>query len=649
MIRQRVSIAVVGAIVAATFTTGLASPANAVGSTYDPGFVPTSGDLVGVGSDTIEIALDFLSKGNGAVLGFNNTPANTFDVASWAADDPAVDNASDNISLREGHAAVLRPNGSGAGKARLFGTSNNLDVNFARSSSTLSTTEISNGLQQFPFAVDSLKLAVAKTATNAPATISTEQMVQIYDGTLINWSQLGGSPGVIKPLIPQTGSGTRSFFIAQLKAANGGTDVVLASTVTSTQEHSDTDIKDDPNAVAPFSTARAKALTGTIKLEGGFKAHRAVYDVVRGADLADSAAGHIGDKINQVFSDTGFICSAAAKPLIEAAGFDQLARPVASGGIAGGVCGVATQAAVTSFVTTSQVDTDTTLAADPINGNDHKVHLTAAVDATSDPVGTITFKEGTTVLGAPVNVATASGTTTAEKTLSGVSEGDHTYSAVFTPTDDLAFNGSTSAPVTTTVKKPALVTVGLLNPTGTYGTKRVIAVSATVDGVAATDPSVTITVAGSAPETVPLTSGAAFLTTDGKSSVDVHSVTATLPSSVAHYAATGSSSFTVSKATTKTVFTFSHTTISHTSHGKANVTVTINGASSTVHPAGKIVLKSGSTTVGSGTLSSTGKVRITLKLLKKGRYSIKATFTPSSGDTLNYFGSASSFHTLKVT
>ena len=51
-------------------------------------------------------------------------------------------------------------------------------------------------------------------------------MVDIYKGDVTNWNQVGGTAGVIKPLIPQAGSGTRSFFVAQLKAANGGVAVV---------------------------------------------------------------------------------------------------------------------------------------------------------------------------------------------------------------------------------------------------------------------------------------------------------------------------------------------------------------------------------------------------------------------------------------
>ena len=652
MIRQRISLAVAGAVVASTaLTMGLATSASATDSVYDPDFTPVAADLVGVGSDTIEIALDYLAKGHGGIDGFNAQSATTgFKVASYAASDGV--NASSTISPRGN--SFTRPNGSGAGKNLLYipaanpgvTRGGNEDVDFARSSSTLSQPEVSAGLEQYPFAVDGLKLAVSGINTNAPASISPADMVKIFNCTYTTWGQIPGYSGpapsaTIHPLVPQAGSGTLSFFVAQLQSANGGVAVPTTCDGT-TQEHSDVDIKDNPNAIAPFSTARAKSLTSTIKLVGGFKAHRAVYDVVRHADRADDAAGHIGDKIDQVFGENGFLCSPAGKTLIEAAGFDQLATPAD-----GGVCGVHTTDPVSTFVTTSQVDTDTSLVATPVNGNDHKVTLTASIDATSDPVGTVLFKDGATELGAPVNVADAE----AIKTLTGVSEGSHSYSAVFTPTDELSFTSSTSQPIDPTiVKAPAVVTVAVINPssflTKTYGTTRLVAVSATVDGVATTG-SVKIKVDNGTATTVTLANGAAFLTLPGTTAVGAHTVTASLDASDSHYATSGTGPLTVTKAATKASFKFSDATIKASTTPKATVTVTITGASSSVKPSGTVTLKYGSKTVGHGTVSK-GIAHITLSKFKKksSSYGVKATFTSTSA---NYSSSpASSTVNLKV-
>lgn len=624
MIRQRVSFAMAGAIVATTaLTAGLASPAGAAPTIYDPTFVPGATDLVGVGSDTSEIVMNYLAEGHGGMSGFN-TGKTTGRVASFAAGiDPPT------IVLREGLAPITRPNGSGNGKKTLYGTTNIPDVNFARSSSSLNSAEVSAGLKQYAFAVDGMKLAVSKSATNAPSAVTANDMVKIYDGTYDTWSDLPGYDGpapaaAIKPLVPQSGSGTYSFFVDQLKAANGGNTVNISGNA-ETQEHSDVDIKDDPNAIAPFSTARAKTQSaGTIKLLGGFKAYRAIYNVVRGTDLS----GEMGTKLEGVFASAGFICSPAAKPLIEAAGFDQLAAPAA-----GGLCGVSTVEPVSNFATTSQVDTETSLEAEALFG--YKVRLTATVDASADPVGTVTFKQGNDVIGSLVTVTDGK----AVKNLTLVPTGDYSYSATFTPTEPLAFTESTSTTVSTSVRTPSLVTAGLLNPSGTYGSTRLLAVSASVDGEPATG-SVSIRVDNGTPVTVPLLGGAAFYTVPGTSPVGAHTVTATLAGTGTYNQASRTIPMTVTKATTKTSFKFADATISARTTPKATVSVAINGAASSIKPSGKVTLRYGTKVVGTGTVTN-GVAKVNLIKFKKRstRYGIKATFTSTNS---NYSSSPAS-------
>ncbi|MFC6151736.1 MULTISPECIES: Ig-like domain repeat protein [Mumia] len=308
----------------------------------DPTSTPAATDIVGVGSDTTQFVLGYLANGttvNGTVLKGYNEGRATGKLASFDAI-KADGTTGDPIVLKTGAASIARPNGSSAGKGLLYGASPNANVNYARSSSSLSDPEKAANLYQIPFAIDGIKLAVRKAGSNAPAAISGADVVKIYNGTYTNWNQLGGAAGVIKPLIPQSGSGTRSVFEGQLKALNGGVAVVLAPGVAETQEHSDADVKNDANAIVPFSTGRAK-VTPTITLSGGWSFTRALYNVVRVTDLGSPwAAG--------IFLENGFACSAAAKPLIEAAGFEQLATPAK-----GGVCGEPTQDATSNFTTSA--------------------------------------------------------------------------------------------------------------------------------------------------------------------------------------------------------------------------------------------------------------------------------------------------------
>ena len=420
----------VGALATASVIAGTA-PAHAayVQDNDDTVLTPASGDLIGVGSDTSQHALKLL----GDAWNTQN-PVPSVKLVSFAA------TSGGDLNL-PGGVTIPRPNGSGAGKSRLYAPNDTPEVDFARSSSTLSDTEANAGLKQFPFAVDVLRVAVsASVASNAPATINKADLVKIYDGTYTNWSQIPGSTtsGVIAPKIPQAGSGTRSFFEAQLKAANGGTAVTLAPTVVAVQEHDDTLIKNDPNAIAPFSAGRAGLLGSTLRLvNGDFVAKRALYNVVRGADVAKP-------EITAVFGPDGFICSDAAEALIKQAGFDQLARPVD-----GGVCGVQTALATSNFPTRNE-PVATTAAVSGTSTGAGKADVKATIAGSKTPEGTVTFSENGVVVAA--NVAVVGGAATAR--LSGLAAGTHTYKAVFTPKAGSVFQPS-EATGSVTVKTSA--------------------------------------------------------------------------------------------------------------------------------------------------------------------------------------------------
>jgi ABC-type phosphate transport system substrate-binding protein len=413
------------AVVAASLS--LAAPALA-----DPpaGYTPAASDVIGVGSDTSEFALSYLADGNAGIPGWNATnPANK--LVSWNATAPAGGTTTINLPSNP---TATRPNGSGSGKKTLYGAGNVPDIDFARSSSALDATEKQAGLQAFPFAKDSLALATAKTS-NAPTSISPADMVRIYSGALTNWSQLGGAPGVIEPKIPQSGSGTRSFFVAQLQAANNGNPVPLAGSVTEVQEHDPSQVQANPNAVAPFSIGRNTVAGSPLRIEGGFSAARALYNVVRQADVAKP-------EILAIFGDTGFVCSAAAKPLIAAAGFEQLLPKTR-----GGVCGVPTQDPTTNLAT-EQVATSTTVAGTSAAAG--SLTLTATVasgSAVADGLVSFFLDGASTAVGTPVPLTGGRAT----KALTGLAAGAHTVVAKFAPTSNSVFVASQSAPTPVTV------------------------------------------------------------------------------------------------------------------------------------------------------------------------------------------------------
>jgi ABC-type phosphate transport system substrate-binding protein len=393
--RSRLKIGL-GAAGAIALTVGLVTPALAQGEG------PRSTDVVGVGSDTTEYATAFLFDGDsGGDAGYNATNNARRAISMFANGDyngrgvyngtcgavggsgfapgcESTTNQQPNLLagtalLRAGTKPVVLPNGSGAGIAALVSDAGagyqSLpagSINFARASRLPNSTEIGNcdalpstcgGLHVFQFGTDLLRVAVTGSTTsptNAPAGLSAAELVGIYQCTTTHWNNIagnsGGSSNTIHPLIPQSGSGTRNFFLADLQAANGGNPITLGSCVRTVQEHDPTGIAADPSpqdAIEPFSVARdalidsgyfnntgqpgfapstIKTLTGTAPdSSASYNSTRGVYFVVREVDRSIATPFQAGGTLNwdkTLFDGaTSFIAKNSSKPLIQAAGF----------------------------------------------------------------------------------------------------------------------------------------------------------------------------------------------------------------------------------------------------------------------------------------------------------------------------------------
>jgi ABC-type phosphate transport system substrate-binding protein len=245
---------------------------------------PQSGDIVGVGSDTVQYIGDFGADGDVAGDAGYNTAGNvnrlySIDATPDANARAGYLNGSTNaalkplnptVVLRAGKNPVQRPNGSSAGiTALLADTGATRQINFVRASrlpkASEQATAGTNGwgyLHVVQLATDPLQEAAAST-TNAPAGLSPQELVSIYTGSITKWNALpgnsAGSSDTIIPLIPQAGSGTRSSFLADLQAANGGTAIVLGSNVQTVEENDPTSITGSSapaDTIVPFSGSR---------------------------------------------------------------------------------------------------------------------------------------------------------------------------------------------------------------------------------------------------------------------------------------------------------------------------------------------------------------------------------------------------------
>jgi ABC-type phosphate transport system substrate-binding protein len=250
--------------------------------------------LAGVGSDTTQGVMDAMSNavtiGGVPVLG-------SYDAVGSSTISPQAAAACQNMP---------RPNGSGAGRTALLNslTAGNGCLQFSRSSS-LNLTASSPSLTYVPFAVDAVTFAVTP-GSSLPRTLTLADLHGIYT---CDPNYVGTAPNyTVHPLLPQAGSGTRSFWETTVGITDA--DVVAGKypCVSDTKngkpiEEHDGRVLDD-NSIAPFSIAqfiaqgagtiadlRGSAVLGSINgnpsllLNTGSAATREVYNVIPTANV----------------------------------------------------------------------------------------------------------------------------------------------------------------------------------------------------------------------------------------------------------------------------------------------------------------------------------------------------------------------------
>jgi ABC-type phosphate transport system substrate-binding protein len=231
---------------------------------------PQAGDVVGVGSDLLQYALDFGADGSTGAAGYNSAGnvnrLISFDATSDANGRAGYLNGSTfssqlplnpTIVLRAGTNPVLRPNGGTTGVAAFLADTAG-EINFVRSprqpTAAEQQTAVNNGwggIHVVQIGSDNLQIGTAPT-TNAPAGLSAAELVGIYNGTFKHWNELpgnsAGSTDAIIPLIPQNGAAVRTLFTNDLKVANGGVAVTLVTGIINVEQN-------DPSVIAAQSNS----------------------------------------------------------------------------------------------------------------------------------------------------------------------------------------------------------------------------------------------------------------------------------------------------------------------------------------------------------------------------------------------------------
>lgn len=345
--KSKLRLGVVAAFAVVAVTLGVAAPVSA-----DPTPPGTFKPLVGVGSDTTENLV------NGLATVVTN-------IGSYDA------TGSSTIQVRSGGPTFNRPNGSGNGQKALTASINPTgtdkwpsgtgvditgQVDFARSSSAPSGSLPGTQLTFIPFARDAVSFAVS-AASDFPRDIAVGAASQdstspapftlrnIYRGTVTSYADSNFNTVTIRPLLPQTGSGTRSFWIGALgltegNITSGGVATDLGNTV---QEHNGTFVT-QPGDIVPFSVAQfiqqgnysslptavverrgniqlgnigtikpyVPATGGGIELNASFPVTRLVFNVVQTSRLAGSSAADI--QLQQAFvGTTSQVCAATTQ------------------------------------------------------------------------------------------------------------------------------------------------------------------------------------------------------------------------------------------------------------------------------------------------------------------------------------------------
>jgi hypothetical protein len=302
--------------------------------------------------------------------------------------------------LRQGTNPVQRPNGSGAGIAALIAEgnpgANAEEISFVRMSRAPKASEYSaysasvaalhqntadTQLDVAKISDDPLEVAYATrdnlahaVTSNIPAAgLTVAELTAIYNCTDTNWSQIPGATGsdTIIPLVPQTGSGTRSTFLGDLGITNPGPCVqtveendptaltnavetansVEATTTPASGTASAADAIDpfsvgrlnlynsgyftDPTVVFPGGAAltpgiAVKTGTGTSPTSDIYLDNRGLYIVFRDSDLSD-AAWQPGAAASQNWATVLFWSGANPSYMQSAAGAALIA---AGGGVA---------------------------------------------------------------------------------------------------------------------------------------------------------------------------------------------------------------------------------------------------------------------------------------------------------------------------
>ena len=278
--------------------------------------------------------------------------------------------------------------------------------------------------------------------------------------------------------------------------------------------------------------------------------------------------------------------------------------------------------------TIARTQTTTTLSSSPNPSTvDQAVNFVATVVAQNggSPSGTVTFKDGANTLGtASIVTCNCASPGTATLPLSTLGAGTHTITAVYG--GDVTFTGSTSSAITQTVLPKTATTTTLNSSLNPSYVRQSVTFTATVSPSGASGV-MTFYDGGTILGTGPMnSSGQAILTTSALTSGS-HSITAFYGGD-SNFATSASAALTqtVNKVSTSTGLTLSP----NPSTFGQSVTITAAVTSTAGVPTGTVTFYDGATTLGAGSLNSSGQTTLSTFSLAPGSHAITASYAGNS-------------------
>ena len=201
------------------------SGGSAISLTVKVQSAPPENSAVGLGAQTQQSLVDQFSGDYNATLS-SSTQTRLY---NWDAINPVTGAIGDTITVKQNCASFPRPDGSSAGITQLAKFQQTSDKNFfcdnfansARTRGASDPPDSTGGVTFVNLAGDAVTWAAQQT-TDAPATLTPQQLTEIYTCSVTNWDQVGGKNAPIQPFLPQSGAGTLTFWLSAIGVTTPG-------------------------------------------------------------------------------------------------------------------------------------------------------------------------------------------------------------------------------------------------------------------------------------------------------------------------------------------------------------------------------------------------------------------------------------------